>query len=83
MPRKAKTEENVVIEESATLENAPAETGTLMEGGSPREDEIYMNGDLPADGGFPMDGEPDASDGTSMNEDLADMEGKIPEETPL
>ena len=83
MPRKAKTEENVVIEESATLENAPAETGTLMEGGLPGEDEIYMNGDLPADGGFPMDREPDASDGTSMNEDLADMEEKIPEETSL
>lgn len=57
MPRKAKTEETVVTEESAILENAPAETGTLMEGDSPAEGEILMDGGMPADGNFPMDGE--------------------------
>ena len=54
MPRKAKTEETVVTEESAILENAPAETGTLMDGAPPAEGEILMDGGMPADGDFPM-----------------------------
>ena len=37
------TEETVVTEESAILENAPAETGTFMEGDSPAEGEILMD----------------------------------------
>ncbi len=70
MPRKAKTEETVVTEESAILENAPAETGTLMEGDSPAEGEILMDGGMPADGNFPMDGELPDSQEAAINEEL-------------
>lgn len=70
MPRKAKTEETVVTEESAILENAPAETGTLMEGDSPAEGEIIMDGETPANGNFPMDGELTDSQEAAINEEL-------------
>ncbi len=70
MPRKAKTEETVVTEESAILENAPAETGTFMEGDSPAEGEILMDDGMPADGDFPMDGELPDSQEAARNEEL-------------
>mgnify|MGYP006906613746 CR=1 FL=1 len=70
MPRKAKTEETVVTEESAILENAPAETGTFMEGDSPAEGEILMDGETPADVNFPMDGELPDSQEAAMDEEL-------------
>ena len=71
MPRKAKTEETVVTEESAILENAPAETGTLMEGDSPVEGEILMDDGMPADGDFPMVGELPDSQEAAINEALS------------
>ena len=86
MPRKAKTEEIVVTEESAILETATAETGTLMEGDSPAEGETLMDGETPADGNFPMDGElPDAGE-AAMDEELpgsdeAAVEGDVMEDT--
>ena len=70
MPRKAKTEETVVTEESAILENAPAETGTFMEGDSPAEGEILMDDGMPADGEFPMDEELPDSQEAARNEEL-------------
>ena len=57
MPRKAKTEETVVTEGSTILENAPAETGTFMEGDFPAEGETHMDGETPVDGDSPMDGD--------------------------
>lgn len=81
MPRKAKTEETVVTEESAILETATAETGTLMEGDSPAEGEILMDGETPADGNFPMDGElPDAGEAT-MDEELPGSDEAAVEDT--
>ena len=84
MPRKAKTEETVVTEESAILETA--ETGTLMEGDSPAEGETLMDGETPADGNFPMDGElPGAGEAATDEElpssDEAAVEGDILEDT--
>lgn len=70
MPRKAKTEETVVTEENAILENAPAETGTLMEGDSPAEGEILMDGGMPADGDSTMNGELPDSQEAAMNEEI-------------
>lgn len=70
MPRKAKTEETVVTEESAILENEPAETGALMEGNSPAEGEILMDEEIPADGDFPMDGELPGTGEVAMDEGL-------------
>lgn len=70
MPRKAKTEETVVTEESAILENAPAETETLMEGDSPAEGEIFMDSGMPADGDFFIDGELPDSQEAAMDEEL-------------
>ncbi len=86
MPRKAKTEETVVTEENSILENAPAETGTLMEGDSPAEGEILMDGETPADGNFPMDGELPGTGETAMDEeppgsDEAAVEGDVLEDT--
>ena len=85
MPRKAKTEETVVTEESAILENAPAETGTLMEGDAPAEGEILMDGETPADGNFPMDGELPGAGEAAMDEehpgsDEAAVEGDVLED---
>ena len=85
MPRKAKTEETVVTEESTILENAPAETGTLMEGDSPAEGETLMDGETPADRNFPMDGElPGAGEAATDEElpssDKAAVEGDILED---
>lgn len=73
MPRKAKNEEAIVMEESAILENAPVETGEILESGSPTESESAMDGKLPNSGkdvmneelpGYgeeTMDGEPSGS----------------------
>ena len=85
MPRKAKTEETVVTEESAILENAPAETGTLMEGDAPAEGEILMDGETPADRNFPMDGELPGAGEAAMDEELpgsdeAAVEGDVLED---
>ena len=64
MPRKAKTEETVVTEESTILETAPAETGTLMEGDSP------MDGELPGTGEAAMDEELPGSDEAAVEYDV-------------
>ena len=50
MPRKTKKEETIVMEESAILENAPVETGEVLESGSPAESETAMDGELPDSG---------------------------------
>ncbi len=77
MPRKAKTEETVVTEESTTLENVPAETGYPVEGDSPAEGEAPMDRKTPADG-TPMDGELPVTDEAAMDEELPG-----PDETAL
>lgn len=86
MPRKAKTEETVVTEESAILETATAETGTLMEGDSPAEGETLMDGETPADANFPMDEELPGAGEAAMDEELhgsdeAAVEGDVLEDT--
>ena len=86
MPRKAKTEETVVTEESAILETATAETESLMEGDAPADGETLMDGETPADGDFPMDGELPGSDEAVLNEELpgsdeAAVEGDVLEDT--
>ena len=83
MPRKAKTEETVVTEESAIMENAPAETGTLMEWDTPAEDEIFMDGEAPVAGDFPMDGDSPAEDEIPMDSETPvdrdfPMDGELP-----
>ncbi len=86
MPRKAKTEETVITEESAIMENAPAETGTLREGDSPAEGEALMDGETPANGDFPMDGELPGTSEAAIDEELpgsdeAAVEGDVLENT--
>jgi small subunit ribosomal protein S1 len=83
MPRKAKTEETVVTEENTILENAPAETGTLMEWDTPAEGKIPMDVETPVDGDFPMDGDSPVEGETHMDgETPVDrdflMDGEVP-----
>lgn len=83
MPRKAKTEKTVVTEESAILENEPAETGVLMEETSPAEGEILIDEETPAGGDFPMDAELPGTGEAAMDEgvpgpDETAMEDDVP-----
>ena len=78
MPRKAKTEETVVTEESTTLENVPAETGYPVDGDFPAEGEPPMDGETPADGN-PMDGELPVTDEAAMDEELPGPDETAPE----
>ncbi len=83
MPRKAKTEETVVTEENTILENAPAETGTLMEWDTPAEGKIPMDVETPVDGDFPMDGDSPVEgeifmDGETPIDGDFPMDGKLP-----
>ncbi|MCM1188523.1 MAG: S1 RNA-binding domain-containing protein [bacterium] len=70
MPRKTKTQETVVTEESTIQENIPTETGNPMEGDSPAEGRSLMDGEAPAGGNSPMDGEPSATDEAATDEGL-------------
>ena len=83
MPRKAKTEETIVTEGTAILENVPNETGTPMDAAFPAEGESLMDAEASAAGDLPMDGElPDpeaaAMDGELPVPDESVMESGIP-----
>ncbi len=81
MPRKAKTEETVVTEESAILETATAEKGTLMEGDSTAEGEILMDGETPEGENIPMDEELPGSDEAAVEGDVLEDASPSGEDT--
>ena len=70
MPRKAKTEETIVAEGTAILENMPEETGTAMEGAFHAEGESLMDAEASAAGDLPMDGELPAPEAAAMDGEL-------------
>ena len=70
MPRKTKKEETIVMEESAILENAPAETGEVLESGSPAESETAMDGETLSDMESSVEEE-------LLNPDEATMDGEL------
>lgn len=57
MPRKTKKEETIVTEGNAILENAPAETGEVLEIGPTTEYGAPMDEESPTDEEYPVNGE--------------------------